>query len=200
MRKRTNPEDEAPARSASFNDGADSLIVSYPLVAHWFAWCGILPAVFIRLGLRSMPMAPSPFLEQVRTVIRFKHLSYKTEQAYLATIKRFIVFHGKRHPAEMGVPEIRAYLAHLAIERHVAASTQNGALSALLKACKPIRKCVETVGSHLTERFAIARIWVRDVWHFQQRLIRKILPHTVVVFLNLQAGRPPLDLDGLVTV
>jgi site-specific recombinase XerD len=77
-------------------------------------------------------MTPSPFLEQVRTVMRLKHLTYKTEQAYLATIKRFIVFHGKRHPAEMGVPEIRAYLAHLAIERHVTASTQNGALSALL--------------------------------------------------------------------
>jgi hypothetical protein len=69
----------------------------------------------------------------------------------------------------------------------------------LLKACKRIRKCIETVGSHLTERFAIARIQVRDLWHFQQRLIRKILAHTVVVFLNLQAGRPPLDLDGLVT-
>jgi hypothetical protein len=70
----------------------------------------------------------------------------------------------------------------------------------LLKACKRIRKCVETVGSQLTERFAIARIRVRDLWHFQQRLIRKILAHTVVVFLNLQAGRPPLDLDDLVTV
>jgi hypothetical protein len=70
----------------------------------------------------------------------------------------------------------------------------------LLKVCKRIRKCVETVGSHLTERFAIARIRVRDLWHFQQRLIRKILSHTVVVCLNLQAGRPPLDLDGLVTV
>jgi integron integrase len=77
-------------------------------------------------------MTPSPFLEQVRTVIRLKHLSYKTEQAYLHTIKRFILFHNKRHPAELGVPEIRAYLAYLATERNVAASTQNGALSALL--------------------------------------------------------------------
>ena len=77
-------------------------------------------------------MTPSPFLEQVRTVIRLKHLSYKTEQAYVQTIKRFILFHGKRHPSVLGVPEIRAYLAYLATDRQVTASTQNGALSALL--------------------------------------------------------------------
>jgi hypothetical protein len=69
----------------------------------------------------------------------------------------------------------------------------------LLKASKRIRKCVETVGSQLTERFAVARIRVRDLWHYQQRLIRKVLAHTVVVFLNLQLGRSPLDLDDLVT-
>lgn len=69
----------------------------------------------------------------------------------------------------------------------------------LLKACTRIRKCVETVGSQLTERFAIARIRVRDVWHYQQRVIRKVLAHTVGVFLNLQMGRSPLDLDDLVT-
>lgn len=70
----------------------------------------------------------------------------------------------------------------------------------LLKACARLRKGVETVGSHLTERFAVARIRVHDLWHFQHRLIRKVLAHTVGVFLNLQLGRPPLDLDGLVTV
>jgi hypothetical protein len=70
----------------------------------------------------------------------------------------------------------------------------------LLKACARIRKCVETVGSHLTEHFAIARTRAHDLWHFQHRLIRKVLAHTVGVFLNLQLGRPPLDLDGLVTV
>ncbi len=69
----------------------------------------------------------------------------------------------------------------------------------LLKACKRIRKRVETVGSQLTERFGIARIRVRDLWHYQHRLIRKVLAHTVAVFLNLQLGRPPLDLDDLVT-
>jgi hypothetical protein len=69
----------------------------------------------------------------------------------------------------------------------------------LLKACKRIRKWVETVGAQLTDRFALARIRVRDVWHYQHRLIRKVLAHTVVVFLNLHLGRPPLDLDDLVT-
>lgn len=70
---------------------------------------------------------------------------------------------------------------------------------ALLRFCSRIRKVVETVGSHLTERFAIAKIRVHDLWHFQHRLIRKVLLHTVMVFLNLQIGRDPLDLDGLVT-
>ena len=68
---------------------------------------------------------------------------------------------------------------------------------AVLKLCARWRKRVETVGSQLTERFAVARIRVRDLWHFQHRLIRKILAHTVGVFLNLLFGRKPLDLDGL---
>ncbi len=68
----------------------------------------------------------------------------------------------------------------------------------VLQRCARWRKWVETVGSHLTERFGVTRIRVRDLWHYQHRLIRKILAHTVVVFLNLQLGRKPLDLDGLV--
>ena len=70
---------------------------------------------------------------------------------------------------------------------------------AVLKACGRWWKLIETVGAHLTEHFAVARIRVHDLWHYQHRLIRKVLAHTVVVFLNLQMGRPPLDLDGLVT-
>lgn len=71
---------------------------------------------------------------------------------------------------------------------------------ALLKACARWRKKVETVASHLTERFAVARIRVHDLWHFQHRLIRKVLAHTVAVALNIQLNRPPLDLDGLVCI
>jgi len=70
----------------------------------------------------------------------------------------------------------------------------------LLKLCSRLRKGVETVGSHLTERFAVARLRVHELWHFQHRLIRKVLAHTVGVFLNLQLHRPPLDLNGLVTL
>src|SRR5512144_951697 len=68
----------------------------------------------------------------------------------------------------------------------------------LLKASGRLRKYVETVGSPLTEHFAIARIRVHDLWHYQQRLIRKMLAHTVGVFLNLQRNRHSLDLDGLI--
>lgn len=70
----------------------------------------------------------------------------------------------------------------------------------VLKVYGRLRKCIETVGSHLTERFAVARLRVHDLWHFQHRLIRKVLAHTIGVFLNLQLGRSPLDLDGLLEI
>jgi integron integrase len=78
--------------------------------------------------------APSPprLLDRVRRHLRVKHYSIRTEQAYLDWIKRFILFHHKRHPEKMGEQEIGAFLTHLAADRHVAASTQNQALSALL--------------------------------------------------------------------
>lgn len=69
----------------------------------------------------------------------------------------------------------------------------------LRRACARWRKVVETVGAQLTERFAVARIRVDDLWHFQHRLIRKVLAHTVAVVLNLQMGRQPLDFEGLLT-
>ena len=77
-------------------------------------------------------MSKSPLLEQVRSAIRVRHYSYRTEQTYLLWIKRYILFHNKRHPLAMGEQEITAFLTHLAVDKHVAASTQNQALSALL--------------------------------------------------------------------
>jgi integron integrase len=71
-------------------------------------------------------------LDQVRNQLRLRHYSYRTEQQYVAWIRRFIFFHGKRHPALMGAPELEAFLSHLALERKVAAATQSQALSALL--------------------------------------------------------------------
>ena len=71
-------------------------------------------------------------LDQVRAKIRLKHYSIRTEQAYVDWIRRYILFHSKRHPQEMGKPEVEQFLSHLAVERNVAASTQNQALSAIL--------------------------------------------------------------------
>lgn len=71
-------------------------------------------------------------LDRVRDAIRAKHYSIRTEEAYVSWIRRFILFHGKRHPKDMGAAEIEEYLTYLAMERNVAASTQNQALSALL--------------------------------------------------------------------
>jgi integrase len=64
--------------------------------------------------------------------MRLKHMSLRTENAYVSWVKRFILFHDKRHPADMGADEIRAFLTHLAVQSKVAASTQNGALNALV--------------------------------------------------------------------
>jgi integron integrase len=74
----------------------------------------------------------SPLLNQVRQILRLKHMSRSTEKSYLYYILDYIYFHNKRHPQEMGVDEIRTYLSHLATHKNVAASTQNIALSALL--------------------------------------------------------------------
>ena len=77
--------------------------------------------------------AASPrLLERVRDRIRVKHYSLRTEQAYVDWIKRFIRFHGKRHPLTMGAAEVEGFLSHLAVERQVAAPTQNQAKAALL--------------------------------------------------------------------
>jgi integron integrase len=75
---------------------------------------------------------PPRLLDQVRNLIRRKHMSRATEKAYVQWIRRFILFHNKRHPREMGAAEVEAYLSHLAVNRRVSASTQNQALSALL--------------------------------------------------------------------
>jgi hypothetical protein len=69
-------------------------------------------------------MTKPKLLDEVRIVARLRHLSRKTEQTYVYYIRRFILFNQKRHPAEMGAPEMRAFLSHLAVSEHVSASTQ----------------------------------------------------------------------------
>jgi integron integrase len=75
---------------------------------------------------------PKKLLDQVSDALRTKHYSYRTEQTYIDWIKRYILFHKKRHPREMGANEIREFIVYLATERKVVASTQNQALSAIL--------------------------------------------------------------------
>ena len=77
-------------------------------------------------------LQPPRLLEQMRVVIRARHYSLRTEETYLGWVKRFILFHGKRHPRDMGAQEVQQFLVHLAVEGHVAASTQSQALSAIL--------------------------------------------------------------------
>ena len=76
---------------------------------------------------RSAP--PPRLLDQVRATVRARHYSRRTEKAYVAWIRRFILFHGKRHPRAMGPDEITRYLSSLATNGHVAASTQNQAIA-----------------------------------------------------------------------
>jgi hypothetical protein len=71
-------------------------------------------------------------LDRVREALRVRHYSRRTERAYVQWIRRFILFYGKRHPAEMGAEEVTRFLSWLAVDRRVSASTQNQALSALL--------------------------------------------------------------------
>lgn len=96
---------------------------------------------------RSHTVLPPPnpgkprLLDQVREAIRTRHYSYRTEEAYVGWIRRFILFHDKRHPVEMGKPEIEQSLTVLAVKSNVAASTQNPALAALLFLYKDVLGC-----------------------------------------------------------
>ena len=75
---------------------------------------------------------PGKLLDQVRDIMRMKHYSVKTEQNYVHWMKRYILFHRKRHPRDMGVREIEAFLTHLAVKEKVSASTQNQAFNSIL--------------------------------------------------------------------
>lgn len=112
-------------------------------------------------------------LDRVRHEIRLRHYSVRTEQAYLGWIRRFILFHGKRHPRDMGAEEVSRFLSHPAVEGNVAASTQNQALNAILflyrtvlkvdlpwldgvhRAKKPTRLATTTCGACSPKRTAL---------------------------------------------
>jgi integron integrase len=93
---------------------------------------GDMPAPALDGRPPSAGPTPSPFLNRCHEILRLRHYSLRTEECYVNWIKRFILFHDKRHPTTMGAAEIESFLTHLAVHEHVAASTQNQAFHALL--------------------------------------------------------------------
>jgi integron integrase len=107
----------------------------------------------------------SNLLNQVRERLRTRHYSIRTEEAYIFWIKDFILFNRKRHPATMGVQQISAFLSHLALQRHVSASTQNQALSAILFLYKevldqPLERIEGVVRAKMSTRLPV--VFTRD--------------------------------------
>ena len=119
----------------------------------------------------------SPFLRSVRDAIRVRHYSVRTEDAYLQWIKRFILFHGKRHPSELGEREVAAFLTHLAVEGQVAGSTQNQALNALV--------------------FLYRHVVKRPLGEFTGIVRAKRPPKVPVVLTTNEVGRVLRKLEGL---
>src|SRR5262249_5539628 len=122
----------------------------------------------------SQSQLQSPrLLEQMRAMLRARHYSLRTEGTYLGWVKRFILFHGKRHPRDMGVQEVQQFLAYLAVEGRVAASTQSQALSTILFLYQQVLK--QTIGSiddvvHAKQPHRIPVVFTQDE-------VRAVLAH-----------------------
>jgi site-specific recombinase XerD len=144
----------------------------------------------------AVPGGKPRLLDRVRDEIRVRHMARSTEKVYVSWIRRFILFHGKRHPGEMGKDEVSAFLTHLAVVGNVSASTQNQALSALLFLYRdcwtgPIAKMLYGSGLRIMEclrlrvkdlDFARAQIAVHDTKGKQDRFT--MLPRSVVPALQ----------------
>jgi site-specific recombinase XerD len=100
------------------------------------------------------PPPPRKLLDVVReTRAALPRYSYRTEQTYLDWIKRYLLFHQKKHPREMGEEEIKSFLTHLAVDKNVAAATQNQALNAILFLYREVLKIeLENIGAYLREK------------------------------------------------
>jgi integron integrase len=113
----------------------------------------------------STPSRKQKLLNEVRSVLRMRHLSLRTEQAYVQWIRRFILFHNKRHPAEMGESEIRQFISDLAVNAKISASTQTVALSALLFLYRDVLKKELPYVSHIEraqQRKKLPVVFTRD--------------------------------------
>jgi integron integrase len=135
-------------------------------------------------------------LERARARMRAMHLSLRTEKAYLGWMRQFILFHGKRHPAEMGEVEINAFLTHLAVEKHVSASTQTQALCGLLYLYR------EILGKQVGELEGLIRARRRRRLPvvLTREEVRRVLAHvegTERLFLTLLYGTGLRLMEGL---
>jgi integron integrase len=125
-------------------------------------------------------MPPKKLLDQLRDAVRLKHYSLRTEKTYVEWARRYILFHDKRHPRKMGVPEIEAFLTHLAAERSVSAATHNQALSAILFLYR------EVLGIDLPE--SVDTLWVRS----DRPLPTVLSKEEVRQIIGLMSGTPQL--------
>jgi site-specific recombinase XerD len=139
-------------------------------------FCQELFRLYFIFNKRGTKMAKQKLLDQVRAAIRVRHMSYRTEQTYVDWIRRFILFHNKRHPNEMDESHVSRFLTHLAVNRHVASSTQNQALCAILFLYREVLK--KEIG------------WVNNVERAKRR---ETIP---VVFTKGEAEAVLLQLEG----
>ena len=126
-----------------------------------------------------MPAAPQVsakprLFDEVRAVARMRHLSIRTEQAYVQWIRRFILFHKKRHPREMEEPEIREFISHLAVNDGISASTQTVALSALLFLYRDVLKKDLPYVSHIERAQKPKRLPVVFTRHETKRILAQL--------------------------
>ena len=103
-----------------------------------------------------MDAAAPKLLDQVRDAIRRKHYSIRTEESYIDWIRRYILFHGKKHPKDMGAAEIERFLTHLAVAGNVAASTQNQALCSFMIPTK------HKLTGEINEKTRFGRIYISN--------------------------------------
>jgi len=120
--------------------------------------------------------SPPRLFDVFREAIRIRHYSLRTEDTYVDWVRRFILFHGKRHPRELGAPEVQAFLSHLAVDRQVAASTQNQAKAALIFLYREV--------------LAVDLPWLGEIVHAkrQPRLPVVLTPGEVRVLLDQMEG------------
>ncbi|MBI3545079.1 MAG: integron integrase [Gammaproteobacteria bacterium] len=135
-------------------------------------------------------------LEQLRDKLRMKHYSIRTEQSYIDWSRRFILFHGKRHPRELGAHAVETFLTHLAVDRNVSASTQNQAKSALLFLYREVLDIDLPWLADITSAKASRRLPV-VLTPREARLIINELSGTMALVVSLLYGTGMRLLEGL---